>query len=154
MYGSEPGFLVASEALPDTFARAMAPVRLRSALWSMYAVLGMFVALAGVANLVSYLVSVRSFEVGVRIVLGALPSDVAWILSRETVGFAFAGLIAGAIASRLSARAFEGILGAGGVPNWITILAVGLILLLAVILGALYPVVRILRQPASNLIRS
>ncbi len=66
--------------------------------------LGLFIAVVGVYGVVSYAVSQRTREVGIRMALGALPSDVLKLVLRGGLGLITAGVAAGLIVGFLVTR--------------------------------------------------
>jgi predicted permease len=69
--------------------------------------MGLLLALVGLYGLVSYAVSRRTREIGVRIAVGATPGSVLRMVLRRGVVLTLAGLALGAVASGVAARALE-----------------------------------------------
>ena len=57
--------------------------------------LAMILAATGIYALLAWSVSRRTREIGIRMAIGASPSDVAWFTLRETLGPALAGAVVG-----------------------------------------------------------
>ena len=78
--------------------------RFMMALFSLFAVLGLGLALAGVYSVLSYLVSLRTRELGVRIALGAQPADILRLIFRTGGKLVAVGMVIGVLASLAAAR--------------------------------------------------
>jgi len=74
------------------------------ALFSLFAALGLGLALAGVYSVLSYLVSLRTRELGVRIALGAQPGDILRLIFRTGGKLVAVGMVIGVLASLAAAR--------------------------------------------------
>ena len=73
-------------------------------LFTLFAVLGLVLALAGIYSVLSYLVSMRTREIGVRIALGAKPLDIIQMILRVGGKLVGAGILLGIILSFIAAR--------------------------------------------------
>ncbi len=101
---SAPGYQV-SDATPLDVLRdnLIAQDRLLSFLSTLFGVLGAALALIGIYGLISYSVTRRTREIGIRISVGAQTSDVLWLVLREALLLVAAGVLAGLpLALRLS----------------------------------------------------
>ena len=78
--------------------------RFMMALFSLFAALGLGLALAGVYSVLSYLVSLRTRELGVRIALGAQPADILRLIFRTGGKLVAVGMVIGVLASLAAAR--------------------------------------------------
>jgi putative ABC transport system permease protein len=84
-------------------ARAAQP-RFTMALFTFFAALGLALAMAGIYSVLSYLVSMRTREIGVRIALGAGRADVLGLIFRAGGKLVGIGLLIGILASIGAAR--------------------------------------------------
>ncbi len=82
----------------------MAQPRFTMMLFTLFAILGLALALAGIYSVLSYLVSMRTREIGVRIALGAKPVDIVQMILRVGGKLVGAGILIGIILSVIAAR--------------------------------------------------
>ena len=123
-------------------------------------VLGAFAAIAfllagvGIHGLLSFAVSRRSQEIGVRIALGAQPGEIVKMIVRQGAFLAAAGLLPGVVLAYAAGRAMQGLLAGVRPGDALTFAsAVGLCLLMTV-LGSLLPALRAVHIDPIAAIRS
>jgi putative ABC transport system permease protein len=92
---------------------------LYGSLMTAFALVALLLACLGIYALVAYSVGRRSREIGVRLALGARPSDVIEMLLRETMAIGGAGLLAGLILAVMVARALTAALFGVSVSAWL-----------------------------------
>jgi hypothetical protein len=88
-------------------------------LMAMFAVAAMLLACLGIYALISYSVSRRGREIGVRLALGARPRDVVRMLMRETARVGGAGLLVGLTLAMMIARGLSGSLYGVRIDAWL-----------------------------------
>jgi predicted permease len=123
-------------------------------------VLASFTAIAvllaglGIYGLLSFTVSLRQQEFGIRMALGAGHSDIFRMVLRKGATLAVAGLIPGVVLAYIAARLLESLL-AGVTPGDLTTfsLATGLCFA-ATLLGTLVPALRAVRVDPSSVMRA
>jgi len=94
--GSAPDYQVSDVASMEVLRNNLiAQDRLLGFLSSLFGALGTVLALIGIYGLISYSVSTRTREVGVRMSIGARPSSVLWLFLREMTVLMIAGLVFG-----------------------------------------------------------
>jgi predicted lysophospholipase L1 biosynthesis ABC-type transport system permease subunit len=133
----------------DTASRS-AQVRVLAA----FAVIAFVLAGVGIHGLLSFSVSQRAQEIGVRMALGAQPSDILRMVLRRSVLLALAGVIPGIALAYVAGRSMEALL-AGVKPADATtmVAAVGLSVLMTVV-GSLMPTLRALRVDPITALRA
>ena len=75
----------------ESFARE----RLLAMLAGYFGLFAVLLACVGLYGLLSYTVTLRTAEIGLRMALGALPSGVTWLIVRESAWMVAAGIVAG-----------------------------------------------------------
>jgi len=78
-----------------SLAENVAAPRFRTLLLGIFAALAVCLAMAGVYGVMSYVVGQRSNEIGLRMALGASPSDVLRLVLRQALTLAGAGIVIG-----------------------------------------------------------
>jgi len=95
-------------AFPVTFDEILgfrtAQPRFIMTLFSLFAALGLALAMAGIFSVLSYLVSMRIREIGVRLALGARSRDIPVLVMFAGARLAGLGVVAGILASLGVAR--------------------------------------------------
>jgi putative ABC transport system permease protein len=99
-----------SGTVDDAFSTAVAQPRLVLVVLAILAGLGLLLAAAGLYGVLSYLVTARMREFGVRLALGARPESVFRLIVSHGVTLAAAGLVVGAVASAFLVRLMQSLL--------------------------------------------
>jgi len=132
---------------------------LRARLISALALLAVALAAVGIYGLISYVVTERTREVGLRLALGAQPSEVLRLVVGSGSRLALAGIAVGAVASSWLARSAAAKLYIAGdlygvKPTDLVALASGAAFLYVVVLAAaLLPALRVLRVDPMTALR-
>jgi putative ABC transport system permease protein len=106
---------------------------------------GFFAALAlllpsiGLYGLMSYAVTRRTREIGIRVAIGAQRQNVLWLVLRETLALALLGIAAGIPSSLAATRLIAGMLFGLSPSDLPTILCVSLVLLLVALFAGYLP---------------
>ena len=93
-----------------------------------FAALALFLAAFGIYALLSYTVSQRRREIGVRMALGARRGDVLALVVRQGAGLVAAGIVLGVLASAASSRLLESFLFGVAADDRLTFVAAPLVL--------------------------
>ena len=103
------------------------------------AAIALFLALTGIYGVISYFVSQRTREIGIRIAVGAAASDIISMTLGEACRVAGIGLAIGAPAAYLLMRALSSALYSVVVVKWTTFSAVTALLACAALIAAYIP---------------
>jgi putative ABC transport system permease protein len=132
---SQPVFAV--ETMDDVIASLLAPWRFRTLLLGLFSILALVLAAVGIFGVISYSVSQRTREIGIRVALGAERKDVLRAVLGQGLRLALVGVMIG-ITGALALTHFLSSLLYGVKPtDPLTFIAVSLILI-AVALAACY----------------
>ena len=83
------------ETLDDKLSNSVSPQRLTSLLLGIFAVIALSLASAGIYGVMSYAVAQRTYEIGVRMALGAQRRDVLKLIVRQGMGLLLIGVVIG-----------------------------------------------------------
>jgi putative ABC transport system permease protein len=104
--------IYAIRTIEEAYRQGVAPMRATTLLLAIFAVFGLILAAVGIYSVVSFTVSGRTQEIGVRVALGANPTRVRGLVVRQSllpvVIGAFGGLVASvAVSGALQRMLFE-----------------------------------------------
>jgi predicted permease len=133
------------ETLPQLFDRYLGEPRFRLTAIGAFAVLALILAIVGVYGLISFTVAQRTREIGIRVALGARPSQVLGAFVREAAILAGAGIVAGAIVALAATRLIQGFLFQVGASDPVVFVAVSALLLAAALAASYLPSRRAMR---------
>ena len=140
--------------LEQVRTESFAPQRLNSTLLGIFALLALAIAAVGVAGVLSFSVSSRERELGIRAALGAERSRLLRGIVREGVALAGLGLVVGVAGAVALTRFMQGLL-FGVEPNDpLTFVGVGLVLSIVTIGASLLPAWRAARTDPATVLRS
>jgi putative ABC transport system permease protein len=98
------------QTLERALADSIAPRRLNLFLLGTFAAAAIALALSGIYGVVTYSVTQRTHEIGVRMALGAARRDILTFVMRQGVGMALVGIVVGVVAAMLLTRLMVGLL--------------------------------------------
>jgi putative ABC transport system permease protein len=97
-------------SISSVIAAASSRARVTVLLLVVASTLALILGAVGLYGVLAYGVSLRQREIGVRIVLGARPSEVSWMVSRQALGLALAGIVVGTGFALAATRLLRGLL--------------------------------------------
>ncbi|HEY2376371.1 MAG TPA: ABC transporter permease [Gemmatimonadaceae bacterium] len=98
------------QTLQGAVDKAVSPRRFFTALLGGFSVFALCLALLGIYGVISYTVTHRTQEIGVRIALGASSRQVQARIVRETLELALAGIVIGTVCAWIAGRTLSGFL--------------------------------------------
>jgi putative ABC transport system permease protein len=98
------------QAMPDLLGRSVAEPRFNSALLSSFAGAALLLAAIGIYGVLSYTVTQRTGEIGVRMALGASRANVLRLVVAQGLGVAVVGIAIGTLSALGLARALASLL--------------------------------------------
>jgi putative ABC transport system permease protein len=151
----DPGLAVfGMEPLEQTVWRSVSRRRFVMLLLGLFAAVALLLASLGVHGVLSYGLSQRRQEIGVRLALGAAPGRVWRLVAMEGAQLALAGLALGLLASLALARLLASLLFGVSAHDPATLLSVAALLLLVAIGATALPAWRATRTDPASVLRA
>jgi predicted permease len=124
--------------LDEQVARTMTNQRLVAQLSAFFGLLAVFLSAIGIYGLMSYVVSRRTNEIGIRMALGAARSGVRWLVLREILLLVAVGIVLGIPITLMGNRLIQNMLyGLKGSDPLSIVLSVTILLVVATLAGYL-----------------
>jgi putative ABC transport system permease protein len=117
-----------AQRLEETVAASLSQRRFSLQMVVLFALTALLLAGIGIYGVISYMVSARTHEIGVRLALGAARSDIVRMVLRQGLRLAAAGAAVGLVAALLAARLMSGLLYGVRPSDPLTFAAVALLL--------------------------
>jgi putative ABC transport system permease protein len=131
--------LVRVRTMEENMAATVAQPRFRTLLIGIFAALALVLAGVGVYGVMSYTVTQRTSEIGIRVTLGAQPEDVFRIVVGEGLRLALTGVGAGILGAAALTRLLRSFLYGVSVYDPLTFVGVALILTLVAVAASFFP---------------
>ncbi len=140
--------------LEDVRAEVLTPDRLNSVVFGVFAAVALIIAVVGVAAVLTFSVTSRTREFGIRLALGSKPQDVLRGVVTEGAIMAAAGVVAGALfgflATRLSASYFLDM----KMPGLLPVSVSAILLITVAVVASMLPAARAARINIMQALRS
>lgn len=150
----DPGLPVAKvESLPQAMNASLAEPRSRTLLLAIFGGIALVLATVGIYGVISYSVSRRTREIGVRMALGASPASLRRLVLGESAKLALFGLAAGIPAALASGRFLSSMLFAVTPADPLTFIGVALLLTMVALAAAYFPARRAMRVDPMTALR-
>ena len=118
---------------------AFGPKRLALVLLSLFAAIALVLATVGLYAIVSYFVSERTNEIGIRMALGAQPKDVLKQVLMEGIKLALLGIVVGLIGAYILTRVMASLLYGVSTTDVFTFAVVPMILIVVTLIACYFP---------------
>jgi putative ABC transport system permease protein len=138
----------------ELIATSVAPQRFQMFLVGTFSVLALVLAIIGTYGVASYAVSRRAGELGIRMALGANGHDIKRLVLRESAVVAASGVLIGGLGIAVTSRALSRFVFGISALDPVTLAAVSLLLLVAVLGATLVPAHRATRVDPARALRS
>jgi putative ABC transport system permease protein len=132
-------------SMPDMVADSGSLRRFDLSLLEVFSVLALLLAAVGVYGVTAYSVAQRTREIGVRMALGALRSDVLRFILGQSARLALAGVLVGVPAAFLLRKLMASLLYGIGENNPLVLIAVPTVMMLVVLIACYAPAHRATR---------
>jgi ABC-type antimicrobial peptide transport system permease subunit len=131
--------------LEDIRAKVLAPDRLNSLVFGVFAAVALIIAVVGVAGVLAFSVSARTREFGIRLALGAQPGNLLRGVVTQGVLMAGVGVVAGAVFGLIVARVAGSYFGDLKMPGALPVIVSAFVLLGAAVVASMLPAARAAR---------
>ena len=140
--------------LEDIRAKVLAPDRLNSLVFGVFAGVALLIAIVGVAGVLAFSVSARTREFGIRLALGSQPESLLRGVVTEGVVMAAIGVLAGAAFGLVVTRVAGSYFGDLKMPGALPVAVSAIVLLGAAVVASMLPAARAARVDVIQALRS
>jgi predicted permease len=140
--------------LSDYLSQSVAQPRLNAMLVGLFAAISLLLAAAGVFGVMSYSVTQRAKELGIRMALGARRTDVLRLVVKQGMQIVAVGMVLGLFGVFACTRLLQSLLYGVGATDLPTLLSVSLTLSVVALLACLIPALRASRVDPIVALRS
>lgn len=111
----------------------------------LFAVTALLLAALGIYGVISYIVSERTHEIGIRLALGADSKSILRMVLRQAIGLALAGAAVGLVGALIVSRSIAGLLYGVRPADPLTFAGVAVLLMGVALLASYIPARRAIR---------
>ncbi len=134
-----------AQLLETAISRSVAPQRFIAVLLAIFAGLAIVLAMVGIYGVMSYAVSQRTQEIGIRMALGAGRFDVLRMVVGQGMKLVIIGVVVGLAASVAATRVLASLLFGTNATDFATFAGVAFLLILAALVACFFPARRATR---------
>jgi predicted permease len=140
--------------LEDIRAEVLAPDRLNSLVFGVFAGVALLIAVVGVAGVLAFSVSARTREFGIRLALGSQPENLLRGVVAEGAVIAAVGVLVGGAFGFVAARVAGSYFGDLKMPGALPVIVSAFVLLGAAVVASMLPAARAARVDVIQALRS
>ena len=140
--------------LEDIRSKVLAPDRLNSLVFGVFAAVALLIAVVGVAGVLAFSVSARTREFGIRMALGSQPENILKGVVAEGVVMAVIGVLAGGVFGLVVARVAGSYFGDLKMPGALPVIVSAFVLLGAAVVASMLPAARAAHVDVIQALRS
>jgi predicted permease len=134
-----------SQTLNETVSASLSERRFSMEIVALFALTALLLAGLGIYGVISYMVSERTHEIGIRIALGAGRKSILQMVLRQGLGLAIAGAVVGLVGAAVVSRLMAGLLYGVRPTDPLTFAGVALLLIGVALLACYIPARRAMR---------
>jgi len=132
-------YALSTKTIPQVISQELVEEHVTAMLSGFFAALALLLASIGLYGLMSYTVTRRTREIGIRVAVGAQRENVLWLVLRETLTLALLGIAIGIPSALVATRLIATMLFGVSPTDVPTITAVSLLLLLVALFAGYLP---------------
>ncbi|MGC1620186.1 MAG: ABC transporter permease [Candidatus Acidiferrum sp.] len=132
-------YVIRTRTVAQTIDAELLEERVTALLSGFFAALALLLASIGLYGLMSYAVTRRTREIGIRVAVGAQRQNVLWLVLRETLTLALFGIVIGIPAALAASRLIASMLFGLSPSDLPTIATVSFLLLVVALLAGYFP---------------
>jgi ABC-type antimicrobial peptide transport system permease subunit len=140
--------------LEDVRAQVLTPERLNAFVFSAFGGIALLIAVVGVAGVLAFMVSARTREFGIRLAIGAVPSQLLTQVLKEGLVIVAVGIAVGAMFGYVLAQVAATYLGPVRMPGLLPALVAAAVLIAAALIASLVPAARASRVDVLPVLRA
>jgi predicted permease len=153
IHAIDPGVAVETRRLDDVVTRSVAERRFTMTILATFAGVALVLAIAGIYGVISYFVSLRRREIGIRLALGATPASVRRMVMQSAAQAVVPGLLAGSVLAIAAARSLATLLYSVSPFDGVTLVTAVAVLGTAAIVSSALPAFRATRVDPARTMR-
>lgn len=127
------------KSMQNIVSDSLGQTRFRAALLAMFAIVALGLAIIGIYGVLSYLINERRHEIGIRMALGARPSDILKLVIRQGMALVLSGLFIGLLIAWFISPIVTSLLYGVSTTDPITLIMISLLLLATALLACYIP---------------
>jgi predicted permease len=134
-----------AQTLKEVLSSSLSVRRFSMEMIALFGLTALLMAGLGIYGVISYVVSERTHEIGIRLALGAQRANILQMVLRQGLGLAVAGAAVGLVGAFVVSRLMVGLLYGVGTADPVTFIGVAILLVAVALLACYIPARRAMR---------